>query len=180
MLEGLHSMFFKDYFKVFRTIHSTRGSAQNLPLPKVRTETARKSFILMDLNVFIILQVKWRNVSQLWFLKLVFWNYIDFLLPHNIHFFLQILSRTTLSWAPVSILNGMHFSLTFKFMYRSFSVYFLSFKAPIKNACSLLVPSFSTAWTSFQSARHTLVKWLGLCKALHVFQCAGQCETIST
>ena len=34
-------------------------------------------FILMDLNFLIILQVKWRILSQLWFLKLVFWNYID-------------------------------------------------------------------------------------------------------
>ena len=141
---------FKDYFKVFRTIHNTRGSGHNLLLPKVRTETARKSlyfkqsklfnniasemkdsksvvifktrilelyrsnvflvtcyllniilrflqqsttrgevgttccspkselrrrwslFILMDLNFLIILQVKWRILSQLWFLQLVF------------------------------------------------------------------------------------------------------------
>ena len=37
-------MFFKDYFKAFRTIHNTRGSGKNLMLPKVRTETGRKSF----------------------------------------------------------------------------------------------------------------------------------------
>ena len=36
-------MFFKDYFKRFRTIHNTRESGHNLLLPKVRTETARKS-----------------------------------------------------------------------------------------------------------------------------------------
>ena len=36
-------MFFKDYFKVFRTIHNMTGSGTNLMLPKVRTETARKS-----------------------------------------------------------------------------------------------------------------------------------------
>lgn len=36
-------MFFKDCFKVFRTIHDTRVSGKNLMLPKVRTETARKS-----------------------------------------------------------------------------------------------------------------------------------------
>lgn len=43
-LKGSPPMFFKDYFKVFRTIHNTRGSGKNLMLPKVRTETARKSF----------------------------------------------------------------------------------------------------------------------------------------
>ena len=58
-LKGSPPMFFKDYFKVFRTIHNTRGSGLNLLLPKVRTETARKSFSLMDLNFLIInLQVK--------------------------------------------------------------------------------------------------------------------------
>ena len=36
-------MFFKDYFKVFRT-HNTRESGQNLLLQKVKTETARKYF----------------------------------------------------------------------------------------------------------------------------------------
>ena len=53
--------FFFNYFKVFRTAHNTRGSGHNLLLPKVRTETARKSlffFFLMDLNFLIILQVK--------------------------------------------------------------------------------------------------------------------------
>ena len=34
-------------------------------------------FILMDQNFLIIFLVKWRILSQLWFLKLVFWNYID-------------------------------------------------------------------------------------------------------
>ena len=43
-LKGCPPVFFKDYFKVFRTIHNTRGSGHNLLLPKVRTETARKSF----------------------------------------------------------------------------------------------------------------------------------------
>ena len=43
-LKGSPPIFFKDYFKVFRTIHNTRGSGHNLLLPKVRTETARKSF----------------------------------------------------------------------------------------------------------------------------------------
>ena len=57
-LKGSPPMFFKDYFKVFRTIHNTRGSGNNLLLPKVRTETARKFFLLMDLNFLIILQVK--------------------------------------------------------------------------------------------------------------------------
>ena len=43
-LKGSPPMFFKDYFKVFRPIHNTRGSGKNLVLPKVRIETARKSF----------------------------------------------------------------------------------------------------------------------------------------
>ena len=43
-LKGSPPMFFKDYFKVFKTIHNTRGSGKNLMLPKVRTETARRSF----------------------------------------------------------------------------------------------------------------------------------------
>ena len=34
-------------------------------------------FILIDQNFLIIFLVKWRILSQLWFLKLVFWNYID-------------------------------------------------------------------------------------------------------
>ena len=58
-LKGSPPMFFKDYFKVFGTIHNTRGSGKNFLVPKVRTETARISlFILMDLNFLIILQVK--------------------------------------------------------------------------------------------------------------------------
>ena len=63
-LKGSPPMFFKDYFKVFRTVHNTRGSGHNLLLPKVRTETARKFFILMDLNFLIIFQVKWRILSR--------------------------------------------------------------------------------------------------------------------
>ena len=42
-LKGSPPRFFKDYFKVFRTIHNTRGSGKKLLLPKIRTETARKS-----------------------------------------------------------------------------------------------------------------------------------------
>ena len=41
-------MFFKDYFKAFRTIHNTRGGGKNLMLPKVRTETARKFFFYFN------------------------------------------------------------------------------------------------------------------------------------
>ena len=37
-------MFFKDYFKVFRTTHNTRERGQNLLLQKVKTETARQYF----------------------------------------------------------------------------------------------------------------------------------------
>ena len=43
---------FKDYFKVFRTVHNTRGSGHNLVLPKVRTETARKSFYFKQSKLF--------------------------------------------------------------------------------------------------------------------------------
>jgi len=39
-------------FKVFRTIHNTRGSRQNLLLHKVRTETARKSFYFNGSKLF--------------------------------------------------------------------------------------------------------------------------------
>ena len=75
-LKGSPPMFFKDYFKVFRTIHNTRGSGHNLLLPKVRTEMARKSFYFNGSKLLIILQVKWGILNQLWSLKLVFWNYI--------------------------------------------------------------------------------------------------------
>ena len=37
-------MYFKDYFKAFRTVNNTRGNGHNLLLPKDRTERARKSF----------------------------------------------------------------------------------------------------------------------------------------
>ena len=47
MREGI-----KDYFKVFRTIHNTRGSGQNLLLSKVRTERARKSFYFNGSDLF--------------------------------------------------------------------------------------------------------------------------------
>ena len=45
-------MFFKDYFKRFRAIHNTRGSGHNLLFPKVRTETARKSFYFNGSELF--------------------------------------------------------------------------------------------------------------------------------
>ena len=51
-LKGSPPMFFKDYFKVFRTVHNTRGSGHNLLLPKVRTETARKSFYFNGSKLF--------------------------------------------------------------------------------------------------------------------------------
>ena len=41
-------MFFKDYFKVFKTIYNTRGSGKNL----MRTETARKSFYFNGSKLF--------------------------------------------------------------------------------------------------------------------------------
>ena len=45
-------MFFKDYFNVFATIHNTRGSGHSLLLPKVRPETARKSFYFNGSKLF--------------------------------------------------------------------------------------------------------------------------------
>ena len=51
-LKGSPPVLFKDYFKVFRTIHNTRGSGHNLLLPKVRTETARKSFYFNGSKLF--------------------------------------------------------------------------------------------------------------------------------
>ena len=33
-LKGSRPLFFKDYFKAFRIIHNTRGTGQNLQLPK--------------------------------------------------------------------------------------------------------------------------------------------------
>ena len=51
-LKGSPPVSFKDYFKVFRTIHNTRGSGHNLLLPKVRTETARKSFYFNGSKLF--------------------------------------------------------------------------------------------------------------------------------
>ena len=51
-LKGSPPMFFKDYFKVFRTVHNTRGSEHNLLLPEVRTETARKSFYFNESKLF--------------------------------------------------------------------------------------------------------------------------------
>ena len=51
-LKGSPPVFFKDYFKVFRTIDNTRGSGHNLLLPKVRTETARRSFYFNRSKLF--------------------------------------------------------------------------------------------------------------------------------
>ena len=48
-------MFFKDYFKVFRTIHNTRGSGKNLILPKVRIKTARKSFYFNGSKILFLM-----------------------------------------------------------------------------------------------------------------------------
>ena len=57
-LKGSPPMFFKDYFKVFRTVHNTRGSGHNLLLPKSELRRQGSLFILMDLNFLTILQVK--------------------------------------------------------------------------------------------------------------------------
>ena len=69
-LKGSPQMSFKDYFKVFRTIHNTRGSGQNLLLPKVRTETERKSFYFKR-----VVQVYSRDA----------WLLADFYFPWNVN-----------------------------------------------------------------------------------------------
>ena len=51
--EGIStSIFLKIIFKRFRAIHNTGGSAKGLMLPKVRTETARKSFYFNGSKLF--------------------------------------------------------------------------------------------------------------------------------
>ena len=45
-------MFFKDYFKVFRTTHNTRERGQNLLPQKVKTETAKKYFYFNGSKLF--------------------------------------------------------------------------------------------------------------------------------
>ena len=58
-LKGTPPMFFKDYFKVFRTIHMTRGEVGTTCCsPKSELRRQGSLFILMDLNFLIILQVK--------------------------------------------------------------------------------------------------------------------------
>ena len=87
-LKGSPPMFFKDYFKVFRTIHMTRGEVGTTCCsPKSELRRQGSLFILMDLNFLIILQVKWRILSQWRFLKLVFWNYIYKYLFYFIYLF---------------------------------------------------------------------------------------------
>ena len=44
-LKGSSPVFFKDYFKVFRTIHNARESGHNLLLPKVRTRDGKEVFL---------------------------------------------------------------------------------------------------------------------------------------
>ena len=64
-LKGSPPMFFKDYFKVFRTIHNTRGSGKNLMLPKVRIETARKYFYLNGSKLFNDIPNEMKDLSSL-------------------------------------------------------------------------------------------------------------------
>ena len=63
-LKGSPSMFFKDYFKVFRTIHNTRGSGKNLMLPKVRIRTARKSFYFNGSKLFNDIPNELKDLNQ--------------------------------------------------------------------------------------------------------------------
>ena len=58
------SMFFKYYFKVFKTIHNTRGSGKNLMLPKVRIKTARKSFYFNGSKLFNDIPNGLKNLNQ--------------------------------------------------------------------------------------------------------------------
>ena len=51
-LKGSPPLLFGDYFEVLRTIHNTRGSGQNLMLPKVTTENARKAFYFNGSKLF--------------------------------------------------------------------------------------------------------------------------------
>ena len=50
--EELETIRSRSALKVFRTVHNTRGSGYNLLLPKVRTETARKSFYFNGSKLF--------------------------------------------------------------------------------------------------------------------------------
>lgn len=62
-------MFFKDHFKVFRTIHNTRGSGKNLMLPKVRTETAGKSFYFNGSKLFNDIPNELKDLNSLMIFK---------------------------------------------------------------------------------------------------------------
>ena len=66
-LKGSPSMLFKDYFKVFRTIHNTRGSGKNLMLPKVRIKTARKSFYFNGSKLFNDIPNELKDLNQSYF-----------------------------------------------------------------------------------------------------------------
>ena len=57
-------MFFNYYFKVFKTIHNTRGSGKNLMLPKVRIKTARKSFYFNGSKLFNDIPNGLKNLNQ--------------------------------------------------------------------------------------------------------------------
>ena len=56
-LKGSPPMFFKDYFKVFRTIHNTRSS-RTCCSPKSELRRQGTLFILMDRNFLIIFHVQ--------------------------------------------------------------------------------------------------------------------------
>lgn len=64
-------MFFKDYFKVLRTIHNTRRGGKSLMLPKVRTATARKSFYFNVSKLFNDIPNKLKDINSVMILNFV-------------------------------------------------------------------------------------------------------------
>ena len=62
-------MFLKDYIKAFRTINNTRGSGKNIMLPKVRNETARKSFYFKGSKLFKDIPNEMKDINSVMILK---------------------------------------------------------------------------------------------------------------
>ena len=65
-------MYFKYYFKVFRTIQNTRESGKSLMLPKERTETVRKSFYCNGSKLFNDIPNELKDINSVMIFKLVF------------------------------------------------------------------------------------------------------------
>lgn len=62
-------MFFKDYFEVFRTMHNTSGRGKNLMLPKVRTETVRKSCYFKGSKLFNDIPNEMKDLNSIMIFK---------------------------------------------------------------------------------------------------------------